>query len=148
VSGFQASIDVDTPGRGLHDITARVAATVRRSGVRSGICHLFLQHTSASLLVQENADEDVRNDLLAWLGRIAPDGDPRYKHTAEGPDDMSAHLRAAVTATSLTLPVVDGKPALGRWQAVYLCEHRTSPHLRTIVVTVLPVRSESDHPTE
>ena len=145
LSGSQASIDVDTPGRGLHDITQRIAAVVQRSGVRSGFCHLFLKHTSASLLVQENADEDVRSDLLAWLARLAPDGDPRYRHTAEGPDDMSAHLRAAVTATSLGIPVVDGALALGRWQAVYLCEHRTSPHRRTVVVTVLAVRSDSDH---
>jgi secondary thiamine-phosphate synthase enzyme len=144
MSGFQASLDMDTPGRGLHDITSRVGATVRRSGVTSGLCHLFLQHTSASLLIQENADEDVRRDLLDWLSRLAPDGDARYRHTAEGPDDMSAHLRSAVTATSLSVPIVDGTLALGRWQAIYLCEHRTSPHLRTVIVTVVEVRSESD----
>ena len=143
MSGYQASFQVETPGRGLHDITARAAEVVARCGVEAGLCHLFLQHTSASLLVQENADEDVRTDLLAWLERIAPDGDPVYRHTAEGPDDMSAHLRAAVTATSLSIPVVDGRLALGRWQAIYLCEHRTSPHRRTVVATVLEVRSES-----
>jgi secondary thiamine-phosphate synthase enzyme len=147
LSGTQAFLQVDTPGRGLHDITSRVAAAVRRSGVQTGLCHLFLQHTSASLVVQENADEDVRRDLLDWLERLAPDGDRRYRHTAEGPDDMSAHLRAAVTATSLAVPVADGALALGRWQAVYLCEHRTSPHRRTVVVTVVEVRSESDRAT-
>jgi secondary thiamine-phosphate synthase enzyme len=144
VTGFQTTIETKTPGRGLHDVTARVSDVVARSGVRSGLCHLFLQHTSASLLVQENADEDVKRDLLDWLARLAPDGDARYRHTAEGTDDMSAHLRSAVTATSLTLPVVDGKLALGRWQAVYLCEHRTSPHRRTVIATVVPVRSDSD----
>lgn len=130
-------VEVRTPGRGLHDVTARVAAVVERSGVRDGLCHLFLQHTSASLLVQENADADVLRDLADWFARQAPDGDPRYRHTAEGPDDMSAHLRAAVTATSLTIPVMDGALGLGTWQAIYLFEHRTSPHLRRLVVTVV-----------
>jgi secondary thiamine-phosphate synthase enzyme len=144
VNGLQTSIEIDTPGRGLLDITRSVGEVVGRAGVSSGLCHLFLQHTSASLLVQENADEDVRRDLLDWLLRLAPDGDARYRHTAEGPDDMSAHLRATVTATSLAVPVVDGRLALGTWQAIYLCEHRTSPHCRTVIVTVVEVRSESD----
>lgn len=136
MTGLQERIVVSTPGRGLHDVTASVAEVVRRAGVHAGLCHLFLQHTSASLLVQENADDDVRQDLLDWLLRIAPDGDPRYRHTAEGPDDMSAHLRATITATSLSIPILDGRLALGTWQAIYLCEHRTTPHTRTIVATV------------
>jgi len=143
--GHQERIEVATRGRGLHDVTALVEAVVRKAGVHTGLCHLFLQHTSASLLVQENADEDVRSDLLDWLARIAPDGDPRYRHTAEGPDDMSAHLRAAITATSLTIPIVDGRLALGTWQAIYVCEHRTTPHRRMIVATVTEIaRSDSD----
>jgi secondary thiamine-phosphate synthase enzyme len=145
MNGRQELVEIATPGRGLHDVTDRVASVVRGAGVGSGLCHLFLQHTSASLLVQENADDDVRRDLLDWLVRIAPDGDPRYRHTAEGPDDMSAHLRTAITATSLTIPVVDGRLALGTWQAIYVCEHRTSPHRRMIVVTVTGLeRSDSD----
>ena len=145
MTGRQERIEIQTAGRGLHDVTDRVATVVGAADVGSGLCHLFLQHTSASLLVQENADDDVRRDLLDWLGRIAPDGDPRYRHTAEGPDDMSAHLRAAITATSLTIPVMDGRLALGTWQAIYVCEHRTSPHRRQIVVTVTGLgRSDSD----
>ncbi len=145
MTGHQERIEVETPGRGLHDVTSRVAEVVRRSHVAIGLCHLFLQHTSASLLVQENSDENVRRDLLDWLLRIAPDGDPRYRHTAEGPDDMSAHLRAAITATSLTIPIADGRLALGTWQAIYLCEHRVTPHRRTIVATVTAIgRSDSD----
>ncbi|MFZ5475261.1 MAG: secondary thiamine-phosphate synthase enzyme YjbQ [Myxococcota bacterium] len=97
---------------------------------------MFVQHTSASLLVQENADADVRADLEDWLARLAPDGDPRYRHDAEGPDDMASHLRSAVTQTSLTVPVAGGRLALGRWQAIYLYEHRTAPHARHLVVTV------------
>lgn len=132
----QTTLTFRPPGRGLHDITREVAAAARASGVRTGLCHLFLQHTSASLLVQENADADVRSDLVDWFSRIAPDGDPVYRHTAEGPDDMSAHLRSAVTQTALTLPIRDGLLALGTWQAVYLFEHRTRPHTRHVVVTV------------
>jgi secondary thiamine-phosphate synthase enzyme len=132
----QRFLEIQTPGRGLHDITARIGAVVGELGVRTGLCHLFLQHTSASLLVQENADPDVVRDLGDWLERLAPDGDPAYRHRAEGPDDMSAHLRTALTAISVTLPVVHGALALGTWQAVYLCEHRTSPHRRRLVVTV------------
>jgi secondary thiamine-phosphate synthase enzyme len=113
-----------------------VAEVVGRSGVRTGLCHLFLQHTSASLVIQENADPDVLRDLEDWLGRLAPDGDPRYRHADEGPDDMSAHLRSTVTASSLTVPVVDGRLGLGTWQAIYLAEHRTAPHRRRLVVTV------------
>jgi secondary thiamine-phosphate synthase enzyme len=132
-------LEIATPGRGLHDVTARIAELAAGSGVRSGLCHLFLQHTSASLLVQENADPDVLVDLLGWFARVAPDGDPRYRHTSEGPDDMSGHLRAAITPVSLTIPVIEGRLGLGTWQAIYLFEHRTSPHRRRLVVTVQAV---------
>ena len=132
----RATLTVRTPGRGLHDMTEAVAREVAASGVRDGLVHLFLQHTSASLLVQENADADVLHDLDAWFTRAVPDGDPRYRHDAEGPDDMPSHIRAALTATSLTLPVVAGALALGTWQAVYLYEHRHAPHTRRVVVTV------------
>ncbi|MES2641945.1 MAG: secondary thiamine-phosphate synthase enzyme YjbQ [Myxococcota bacterium] len=132
---FRTTLSLPTPGRGLHDVTDAVAQQVSASGVRDGLVHLFLQHTSASLLVQENADADVLHDLDAWFGRAVPDGDPRYRHTAEGPDDMPSHIRAALTATSLLLPIVAGRLALGTWQAVYLFEHRTKPHTRRIVLT-------------
>lgn len=129
-------LTIRTSGRGFVDVTDDVRRVVADAGVDVGLCHLFLQHTSASLLVQENADPDVLRDLEGWLDRVAPDGDPRYRHRDEGPDDMSAHLRTALTAVSLTLPVAGGTLALGTWQAVYLAEHRTRPHARKLVVTV------------
>lgn len=122
--------------RGLHDITSDVRAVVADAGVDMGLCHVFLKHTSASLVIQENADPDVLVDLEAWMARAVPDGDPLYRHTAEGPDDMPGHVRAALTQPSLTVPVADGRLDLGTWQALYLWEHRTHPHLRTLVVTV------------
>ena len=126
--------------RGLHAITAVVRHEVARSRIRTGIAHVFLQHTSASLLIQENADPDVHADLADWFARAVPDGDPRYRHTAEGPDDMSAHIRAALTQPAVSIPVVDGDLALGRWQGVYLFEHRTRPHARHLLVTILGER--------
>ncbi|MEQ1501715.1 MAG: secondary thiamine-phosphate synthase enzyme YjbQ [Myxococcota bacterium] len=132
----QRILTFDTPGRGLVDATARIAEVVRESDIEIGLCHLFLQHTSASLVIQENADPDVLRDLADWFARLAPDGDPRYRHTDEGPDDMSAHLRSSVTATSLTVPIEGGRLALGTWQAIYLFEHRLEPHARRIVVTI------------
>lgn len=134
-------VEVGTPGRGLYDVTARIAAEVAASGVADGLCHLFVQHTSASLLVNENADPDVLGDLLDWFERHVPDGDRRYRHTAEGPDDMPSHIRAAITPISLTIPVTEGRLALGTWQAIYLFEHRARPHHRRIVVTVQAVGS-------
>ena len=131
------TVVVQTPGRGLHDITQRVAAAVHDLGADTGLCHLFLQHTSASLTIQENADPDVLHDLADWFARAAPDGDPRYRHRDEGPDDMSAHIRTALTDTSLMIPVIEGRLALGTWQGIYLFEHRTRPHRRSIVVTLL-----------
>ena len=122
--------------RGLHDITRDVGHVVRESGVHTGLCHVFLAHTSASLLIQENADPDVLLDLGDWFLRHVPDGDPRYRHDAEGPDDMSAHIRAALTQPALLVPVQASHLALGTWQGIYLFEHRTSPHARKVTVTV------------
>ena len=133
---LQERLEVRSPGRGLHEVTQAVAGVVARSGVTTGLCVVFCPHTSASLLLQENADPSARADLLAWLGRLAPDGDPRYGHDTEGPDDMAAHLRSAVTRSSETIPVADGRLALGTWQGIYLAEHRTVPHRRTLVVHV------------
>ncbi len=133
---YRTVLSIDTPGRGLHDITDEVGRAVAASRVATGICHLFIQHTSASLVVQEGADPDVRRDLDDWFARHVPDGDPHYRHDAEGPDDMPSHIRAALTAVSLTLPVDDGRLALGTWQALYLWEHRRAPHRRRVVVTV------------
>ena len=132
----QHVLSVRTPGRGLHDVTARVAEAVAQAEVTTGLAVVFCTHTSCSLVIQENADPSARRDLLAWLERLAPDGDPQHTHTAEGPDDMPSHLRAAVTRTSETIPVVDGRLALGTWQGLYLAEHRTAPHTRRLVVHV------------
>ncbi|MEQ1564848.1 MAG: secondary thiamine-phosphate synthase enzyme YjbQ [Myxococcota bacterium] len=133
---LQQTVTIETSGKSLVDVTARVAEVVRRGGVEVGLCHLFVQHTSASLVIQENADPDVLSDLLDWFGRAAQDGDPRHRHVDEGPDDMSAHIRSAITATSTTIPIEGGRLALGTWQAVYLFEHRSAPRSRRIVVTV------------
>ena len=132
----QHIIVIPTHGRGLYPITDRIVATLPDSTTESGLVNVFIQHTSASLTIQENADPDVMRDLDAFMNRLVPDGDPLYMHTAEGPDDMPAHVRAALTATSLTIPMTAGRLALGRWQGVYLWEHRTRPHQRRIVVTV------------
>ena len=129
----QRSLSVPTSGRGLFDVTAAVAEAVAASGVRAGLCVVFCQHTSASLLIMENASPDAHRDLLAWLARLAPDGDPRHEHVVEGPDDMPAHLRMAMTRTSETIPVVDGHLALGTWQGLYLLEHRLAGCERRIV---------------
>lgn len=134
---LQEVLELRTSGRGLFDLSERVAAVVGASGVATGLCVVWCLHTSCSLVVQENADPSVRSDLLDWLERLAPDGDPRYAHSAEGPDDMPAHLRSAVTRTSESIPVVDGRLALGTWQALYLVEHRVRPHARRLVVHVV-----------
>ena len=133
---LQERLEVRTPGRGLHEVTEAVVSVVARSGVATGLCVVFCPHTSASLLLQENADPTARADLLSWLSRLAPDGDPRYAHDAEGDDDMAAHLRSAVTRSSETIPVSGGRLALGTWQGLFLAEHRTTPHRRRIVVHV------------
>ncbi|MEM1413015.1 MAG: secondary thiamine-phosphate synthase enzyme YjbQ [Pseudomonadota bacterium] len=124
--------------QGLHDITDSVRAAVGQTGVREGICHLFIQHTSASLLIQENYDPSARVDLEAWLNRLVPENDPLYTHTLEGPDDMPAHIKAALTATSLSIPVLDGALALGTWQGVFLWEHRHQPGSRKVLLHVSP----------
>jgi secondary thiamine-phosphate synthase enzyme len=132
----QKTLRFRTRGRGTTEITTEIEREVRASGVRKGSCHLFLQHTSASLVLCENADPTVRRDLETLLARLAPDGDAAYAHDAEGPDDMAAHARSVLTASSLTLPVGDGRLLLGTWQGVYLWEHRHAPHERSLVLTV------------
>jgi len=133
----QQTLEFRTRGRGTTDITRDVARVVAASGVGKGLCTVFLQHTSASLILCENADPDVRRDLETLLGRLAPDGDPAYVHDAEGPDDMASHARSILTSNSLTIPVSGGKLMLGTWQGIYLYEHRTSPHARSVAVTLL-----------
>ena len=134
---YQTILDIQTQGRGTRDITAAVAEAVRASGLQCGLAHLFAQHTSCSLLITENADPDVRRDLETVLGRLAPDGDPAWRHDAEGPDDMAAHVRNMLTGSGLSVPVGGGRLLLGTWQGIYLYEHRTAPHRRRVVVTVL-----------
>jgi len=129
-------IQVRTRGRGTYDITVEVQRAVAASGVERGVATVFVHHTSASLIINENADPDVQRDLDAFLDRLVPDGDPLYRHTAEGPDDMPAHVRSALTATSLAIPVANGRCALGTWQGIYLWEHRGRPHTRRVSVTV------------
>ena len=132
----QTTLEFRTQGRGLTDITAEVAAFVANSGISLGLCHVFLRHTSASLIINENADPDVQRDLETFLGELVPDGDPRYVHTAEGPDDMPAHVRTLLTDTELTVPISDGRLALGTWQGLFLWEHRHRPHQRKVIVTL------------
>jgi len=127
---------LQTNGRGFTDLSARVATFVRESGVRDGVCNVFLVHTSASLIFGENADPSVRRDLEAFFARLAPDGDPAYEHDMEGPDDMPSHIRTVLTQNSLVIPVVAGELGLGTWQGIFLWEHRKIPHERRIVVTV------------
>lgn len=133
---FQAEITIETGGRGSYDITERVAAAVRDAGVATGLCHVFITHTSASLMISENADPDVRRDLETFMGDLAPDGDPRFVHTAEGPDDMSAHVRSVLTSTDLTIPIRRNRLGLGTWQGIYLWEHRLHAQRRRVLVTV------------
>lgn len=128
---------VSTPGRGTQSITAEVQSAVRAAGRDVGLCTVFVHHTSCSLIINENADPDVQRDLDAFLTRLVPDGDALYTHTAEGPDDMSAHVRSVLTATSLCIPVVGGRCDLGTWQGVFLFEHRAAPHRRKVSVTVV-----------
>lgn len=130
-------LEIATRGRGLVEITAEVEDAVRTSGVREGMVLVYLRHTSASLVVQENADPTAARDLEAFFERIAPEGDPRYRHTAEGPDDMPSHLRAALTRTSEAFPILDGRMARGTWQGLFLFEHRRAPHRRTLDLMIL-----------
>ena len=133
----QNGLTVTTRGRGFTDITAQVDNRVAASAVQTGIANIFTAHTSCSLLISENADPAVRRDLERWFARAVPDGDPLFEHDAEGPDDMPAHIRCALTGVTLTLPVGDGRLLLGTWQGIYLWEHRTHPHQRKVTVTVL-----------
>jgi secondary thiamine-phosphate synthase enzyme len=135
----QAMIGVRTKGRGLYDITDEIAAFVRESKIERGVCTVFIEHTSASLVVQENADPSVLRDLQKWIERIAPEDAHAYEHDAEGPDDMPAHLRSSITRASETFPVRNGKLALGTWQALYVWEHRRSAHERRVTITVMGI---------
>ena len=128
---------IKTRGRGFYELTAEVSALVRRSDLETGLVTLHLQHTSASLLIQENADPEVRRDLERFFARLAPDGDPLFRHTMEGDDDMPAHVRAALTAVNLSIPVSGGNLALGVWQGIYLWDHRRQPHARRLVAHLL-----------
>jgi secondary thiamine-phosphate synthase enzyme len=130
------TIAVETTRQGLHEITGQIRDLVGESGAVDGLCTIFIQHTSASLTIQENADPSARRDLEAWMNRHVPEDDPLYTHTHEGPDDMPSHIKAALTATSLSIPIIDGAPALGTWQGIYVWEHRTSPHRRRVVVHI------------
>ena len=132
----QYTIVVDSRGRGFHELTAQVGELLSRSGLRIGLCHLFLRHTSASLCLTENADPEVRRDLERFAQRMAPDGDALFRHDTEGPDDMPAHVRNLFAGYQLTLPIRDGRLALGTWQGIYLWEHRSSGHRREVVVTL------------
>ncbi|HMW55327.1 secondary thiamine-phosphate synthase enzyme YjbQ [Accumulibacter sp.] len=134
---YQESFDVRTRGRGSIEITAEVAGIVRASGLSTGIAHVFVQHTSCSLMITENADPSVRRDLETLAARWAPDGDPVYLHDDEGDDDMAAHARNILTGSSVSVPIGKGELRLGTWQGIYLWEHRTLAHRRSIVVTVL-----------
>jgi secondary thiamine-phosphate synthase enzyme len=127
---------VETPGQGLHEITPAVHEAVRGANIAEGLCTLFVQHTSASLLIQENADPTAKRDLERWIARLVPEGDPFYTHDAEGPDDMPAHVKAALTATSLSIPILTGKLALGTWQGIYLWEHRRRGSRRSVVLHI------------
>jgi secondary thiamine-phosphate synthase enzyme len=133
----QEILTIKTQGRGTYNVTDQVCQVVAQSGIQTGLCHVFIQHTSASLMLCENADPTVRRDLEAFMARLVPDGDPLFVHTLEGPDDMSAHVRTVLTQTGLSIPVANGRCALGTWQGIYLWEHRTHPHRRRITVTVL-----------
>lgn len=133
----QESLTINTRGRGTTEISDEVDEVVKRSGRDRGICQVFLHHTSASLILCENADPSVRQDLERFFERLVPDGDPLFRHTAEGPDDMPAHVRTILTQSGLTIPVASGRCDLGTWQGIFLYEHRTSPHRRRLTVSVL-----------
>lgn len=133
----QVTLTVSTRGRGTQELTHQVAEAVRERGIATGIAHCFCQHTSASLLITENADPTVRGDLERWMSRSVPDGDPLYEHDMEGADDMPAHIRSVLTGTGVTVPVSGGRPALGTWQGLYLWEHRAGGYSRRVTVTLI-----------
>ncbi len=129
---------VKTQRQGLHEITAQVNSFVAKAKIHNGLCTIFLRHTSASLIIQENADPSAKADIESWINRLIPENDPEFTHTAEGPDDMPSHLKAAITNVSLGIPVIGGQLALGTWQGIYLWEHRKSTHQRQIVIHLSP----------
>lgn len=131
-------IVVTTRGQGLHEVTREIAEVVRDAGVVDGLCTVFIRHTSASLIIQENADPSARRDLERWLNRLVPENDPLHTHTTEGPDDMPAHIKTALTATSLSVPVMNGGLALGTWQGIYVWEHRAAGGRRHLVIHTGP----------
>ncbi|MCG8435618.1 MAG: secondary thiamine-phosphate synthase enzyme YjbQ [Gammaproteobacteria bacterium] len=132
----QSTITVNTRGRGTYDVSEQVNAVVASSGITTGVCNVFIHHTSASLLLTENADPQVRRDIETFLYDVVPDGDPRFLHIAEGPDDMPAHVRSMLTESTLTVPVTNAGCGFGTWQGIYVYEHRHEPHTRRITVTV------------
>lgn len=132
----QTELIVETRGRGNYEITSQVSLAVAAADLDVGLCHLFISHTSASLMLCENADPDVLRDMETFMRDLVPDGDPRFVHTAEGPDDMPAHVRSVLTQSSLTVPISSGRLALGTWQGIFLWEHRSQGHRRRIVVTI------------
>ena len=133
-----ARIEVSTSGPGLYEFTDRVQAVVSETGVAEGLCTVLIQHTSASLTIQENADPSARHDLEGWLNRLVPEDDPHFTHTHEGPDDMPSHIKAALTSTTLSIPILGGRLALGTWQGLYVWEHRRRGSTRRCVVHVGP----------
>lgn len=134
---YQHTLTVRSPGPGTHEITAEIAAAVARSKIERGIAVIFCQHTSCSLVIMENADPSARRDLERWLDRLVPENDPDFAHTLEGPDDMPSHIKMALTRTSETVPIADGRMSLGTWQGIFLWEHRRAPHSRRVIVTVM-----------
>ena len=132
-----STISVKTTGQGLHDITDSITAAIANTGVDSGLCTLYIQHTSASLLIQENYDASAKTDLEAWLNRLVPEGDPLYTHTLEGSDDMPAHIKSALTPVSLSIPMQNNKLLLGTWQGIFLWEHRRCSQDRKVIVHLL-----------
>lgn len=131
------TLSISTHGKGLYAFTEKAVDWVRETGIQTGLLTLYVRHTSASLLIQENYDPDVQTDLARFFARLVPDGDPIFEHTMEGPDDMPAHVRAALTQTSLSIPVLHGVPALGTWQGIYLFEHRIAPQRRAVVLHLM-----------
>ncbi len=131
------TLEVATKGRGFYDVTDRVVGWVAASTLENGLLTIYLPHTSASLLIQENYDPEVKADLERFFARLVPDGDPLFRHVLEGPDDMPAHVRAALTQTHLSIPVIQGQPGLGTWQGIYLLEHRTHPQRRRVLLHLI-----------
>ena len=132
----QITLSVNTNGRGSYNVTSEIQNIIRDEDISTGLCNIFLQHTSASLMLCESADPQVRDDLETFMAKLAPDGDPMFLHTDEGPDDMSAHVRTVLTASSLSIPITEGRCALGIWQGIYLWEHRTSQFNRKLLITI------------